>query len=248
LQKSEILDLTYPTLPVDSKSMNALPSLQAERLTDTVYTLLRERILSGAFAPGERLNVEAVAQQLNISQTPLKGALALLVNDGLVEVQPRRGTFIAQVSPRQISELVAIRRALELLAAETILDHVTPQDITELRSLVETIEAATSVDTHYRGNYELHKRLVELSGNQKLAELYSQLNGHIHMALVHSSSHRWRARGATEAAEHYAIVEALAARDRIALQAAISAHLQRATASLMADLEAQQNRIETTDG
>ena len=109
--------------------MNALPSLQAKRLTDTVYTLLREQILSGAFAPGERLNVEALAHQLNISQTPLKGALALLVNDGLVEVQPRRGTFIAQVSPRQISELVAIRRALELLAAETILDHVTPEDI-----------------------------------------------------------------------------------------------------------------------
>ena len=226
--------------------MNALPSLQAKRLTDTVYTLLREQILSGAFAPGERLNVEALAHQLNISQTPLKGALALLVNDGLVEVQPRRGTFIAQVSPRQISELVAIRRALELLAAETILDHVTPEDIAELRGLVEAIEAATSVDTHYRGNYELHKRLVELSGNQKLAELYSQPNGHIHMALVHSSSHRWRKRGATEAAEHYAIVEALAAGDRAALQAAISAHLQRATASLMADLEAQENRIETT--
>lgn len=227
--------------------MNALPTLQAERLTDTVYGLLRERILGGAFAPGERLNVEALAQQLNISQTPLKGALALLVADGLVEVQPRRGTFIAQVSPRQISELVSIRRALELLAAETILDHVTLKNITELGALVEAIEAATSVDTHYLGNYELHKRLVKLSGNQKLVELYLQLNGHIHMALIHSSSHRWRTRGGTEAAEHHAIVEALAQRDRTALQSAISAHLHRAAASLMADLDAQQNSTPTTE-
>ncbi len=65
----------------------------------------------------ERLHVESLAQQLNISQTLIKGALAQLVSDGLVEVQPRRGTFIAHVSPRQISEILSIRRALELLAA-----------------------------------------------------------------------------------------------------------------------------------
>jgi DNA-binding GntR family transcriptional regulator len=220
---------------------NVLPALQAERLTDTVYALLRERILGGMFAPGERLNVEALAQQLNISQTPLKGALALLVADGLVEVQPRRGTFIAQVSPRQISELLSIRRALELLAAETILDHVTATDIAQLRELVDTIEHATDVDAHYRGNYDLHKRLVELSGNQKLAEFYTELNGHIHMALIHASSHRWRMRAGAEATEHHAIVDALDGRDLAALQAAITAHLTRASASLMADLETQNS-------
>lgn len=219
---------------------NSLPSLQAERLTDTVYDLLRERILGGTFAPGERLNVEALAQQLNISQTPIKGALALLVADGLVEVQPRRGTFITQVSPRQVSEMLSIRRALELLATETILDHVTPEDITALRELVDAIEHATEVDAHYRGNYELHKRLVELSGNQKLTEFYTELNGHIHMALIHASSRHWRTRAGAEAAEHRAIVDALAAHDLGHLQAAITAHLTRASTSLMADLAARE--------
>lgn len=219
---------------------NSLPAIQSERLTDTVYALLRERILSGVFAPGDRLNVEALAQQLNVSQTPIKGALAQLVSDGLVEVQPRRGTFIAQVSPRQISELLSIRRALELLAAETILEHVTPQEIDQLRALVETIEHAADVDAHYRGNYELHKRLVELSGNTKLAEFYTELNGHIHMALIHASSQSWHARAQAEAAEHRLIVDALAARDGEALQAAIAAHLTRASASLMTDLDSQK--------
>lgn len=216
---------------------NSLPALQSERLTDTIYALLRERILGGSFAPGERLNVDALAHQLNVSQTPLKGALALLVADGLVEVQPRRGTFITQVSPRQISELLSIRRALELLATETIFGSVTAEDVAHLRTLVDEIEHASDVDAHYRGNYELHKRLVELSGNGKLAEIYAELNGHIHMALIHSSSHRWRARAGAEAAEHRAIVEAVEHRDLPALQAAISAHLTRASASLMADLE-----------
>jgi DNA-binding GntR family transcriptional regulator len=223
-----------------------LPSLQSERLTDIVYALLRERILGGMFAPGERLNVEAFAQQLNISQTPLKGALARLVADGLVEVQPRRGTFIAQVSPRQIGEMLSIRRALELLAAETILDHVAAADIAQLRAWVDEIEHATDVDAHFRGNYDLHMRLVDLSGNKKLAEFYAELNGHIHMALIHSSSHHWRSRAGAEAAEHRAIVDALAARDLAALQAAIAAHLTRASASLLADL-ALQNAVGEED-
>jgi GntR family transcriptional regulator, rspAB operon transcriptional repressor len=218
----------------------AFPTLQAERLTDTVYALLRERILGGMFAPGERLNVEALAQQLNISQTPVKGALALLVSDGLVEVQPRRGTFIAQVSPRQISELLSIRRALELLAAETSPSHVTGDDLLQLRELVDKIEHAGDVDAHYRGNYELHRRLVELSGNKKLAEFYTELNGHIHMALVHASSQSWRARAGAEAVEHRSIVNALEKRDGAALQSAIAAHLKRASASLMNDLESQK--------
>jgi DNA-binding GntR family transcriptional regulator len=225
----------------------ALPALQTERLTDTVYALLRERILGGLFAPGERLNVEALAQQLNVSQTPIKGALAQLVADGLVEVQPRRGTFIAQVSPRQISELLSIRRALELLAAETILDHVTEAQIDRLRLLVDEIEHAGDVDAHYRGNYELHKRLVELSGNTKLAEFYTELNGHIHMALIHASSQSWHARAHAEAVEHRMIVEALAQRDSAALQAAIAAHLKRASHSLMTDLESQNQSDAAAD-
>ena len=226
---------------------NALPTLQAERLTDTVYTLLRERILGGMFAPGERLNVESLAQQLNISQTPLKGALALLVSDGLVEVQPRRGTFIAQVSPRQISELLSIRRALELLATETILNYITADEIAQLRALVDRIEDATDVDAHYRGNYDLHKRLVELSGNSKLAQFYTELNGHIHMALIHASSQHWRARAGAEATEHHAIIDALDQSDLTALQAAITAHLTRASASLMADLDSQKHIEEALD-
>ncbi len=230
----------------ETAGTNALPALQTERLTDTVYAILRERILGGMFAPGERLNVDALAQQLNISQTPIKGALARLVADGLVEVQPRRGTFIAQVSPRQISELLSIRRALELLAAETIFDHITTADIAQLRAMVEAIESATDVDEHYRGNYELHKRLVELSGNSKLAQFYTELNGHIHMALIHASSQHWRERAGEEAAEHQAIIDALTQGDVKALQAAITAHLNRASASLMSDLNHMKHAEQQT--
>src|SRR3954454_10967227 len=98
-----------------------LDTLPTQRLTDAVYALLRERILRGAHRPGERLHVDRLAQALGVSQTPLKAALAALAVEGLIQVQPRRGTFVAPLSERDISESLSIRRALEILAAETIL-------------------------------------------------------------------------------------------------------------------------------
>jgi GntR family transcriptional regulator, rspAB operon transcriptional repressor len=216
-----------------------LAALTTERLTDTVYGLLRERILSGVFRPGEKLNVDLLAQQLNVSQTPIKGALALLAAEGLVEVQPRRGTFVTAISEREITEVLAIRAALEALAAETIVDHATAADVDALKTMVREIAEATDVDLHFRKNSDFHQRLVELSGNQKLAELYRQLHAHIHIALIHSRSTTWRARAASEAEEHQAILNALERRDRAALKAAIKRHLDRSRTSLVSDIGSQ---------
>ena len=216
-----------------------LGALVQERLTDTVYGLIRERILSGAFAPGEKLNVDQLADQLNISPTPVKGALALLAVEGLVQIQPRRGTFIASISEGDLSEVLAIRTALEALAADTLLEYVTADDIAALKRMAHKIANAVDVDEHMRLNAEFHQRLVELSGNRKLAEMYRQLHAHIHIALVHSHSTTWRERAAREAAEHDAIIAAIERRDRAALKDALTRHHSRSRFSLLSDISSQ---------
>lgn len=217
-------------------------ALAQERLTDTVYSLLHERILRGVFRPGEKLNVDQLAQQLNVSPTPIKGALALLAAEGLVEIQPRRGTFVAYISEDDINEVLAIRKALELLAAETVCDHVTPAELDRLNALARQIEQATDVEAHFRTNAEFHQRLVELSGNRKLGELYRQLHAHIHIALIHSGSTTWRERAASEAVEHRAIIAAIERRDTDSLKRAVTQHLMRSRTSLLSDISSQANR------
>ena len=216
-----------------------LGALVQERLTDTVYGLIRERILSGAFAPGEKLNVDQLAEQLNISPTPVKSALALLAVEGLVTVQPRRGTFVASISQEDLSEVLVIRVALEALAADTLLQHITPQDITALKAMARQIADAADVDEHTRLNAEFHHRLVELSGNRKLLDLYRQLHAHIHIALVHSHSRTWRERAAAEAAEHDAIIAAIERGDAAAVKDALTRHLTRSRSSLLSDISSQ---------
>ena len=219
--------------------MPELVTLQAERLTDTIYELLRERILNGTYPPGERLPVDLIARQLGVSQTPVKGALGLLVSEGLVRTSPRRGTFVTEIDERTLIESLAIRAALEQLAAETLLDHVTETDVARLSELVQRIQNATEVDEHFRLNLEFHEVLVNLSGNLRLAEIYRQLKAHIQMALIHSRSENWTGRVPNETDEHLAILAAIDARDRDALKAAIDAHLTHARASLLGQLRMQ---------
>jgi DNA-binding GntR family transcriptional regulator len=219
--------------------MSELVILQPERLTDTIYELLRDRILNGRYVPGERLPVDQIAQQLGVSQTPVKGALGLLVSEGLVRTSPRRGTFVTEIDERILIESLEIRAALEQLAADTLLDHVTSEDVAQLCDLVQRIQNATDVDEHFRLNLRFHEVLVNLSGNQRLAEIYRQLKAHIQMALIHSRSENWTGRMASETDEHVAILEAIEANDRAALKSAIDEHLQHARASLLGQLRTQ---------
>lgn len=71
--------------------------LKASRLTDQVYEAITARILNGTFRPGDRLDVNWLADKLEVSPTPVKNALSLLANEGLVQILPRNGTFVTQV-------------------------------------------------------------------------------------------------------------------------------------------------------
>lgn len=224
---------------MNNVTVTDLTRLQTERLTDTIYKLLRERILNGTYQPGQKLPVDQLAQQLEVSQTPVKGAINQLAAEGLVWLSPRRGTYVAELSARAIVESLSIRSALEQLAAETLIDNVGPAELAHLTDLAHQIEHASDVYEHFRLNMQFHQELVELSGNQRLAEIYRNLKAHIQMALVHSLSASWTDRMPTEAAEHEAILAAIAAKDRAALHAAITAHLANARTSLLRQLESK---------
>ncbi|MCW1969575.1 MAG: GntR family transcriptional regulator [Anaerolineae bacterium] len=211
-------------------------------LSDQVYHLLRDNILGGNFKPGERLDVGAMSAQLGVSQTPVKEALATLAQEGLVEIRARSGTFVAQINMRDMIEVFDIRVALELLAANTLLKNATNEDIDNLNTLIQTIQNATELDVHYRENARFHKYLVTLSGNQRLTALYDQLHAHVHVALVHVVAPGWWRDTQVEAQEHEAIVEAIRKKNKTALNAAITAHLERSRHTLLQQLEAQQER------
>lgn len=218
----------------------ALETLTVHRVADLVYRILKERILRLDFTPGQRLQVDRLARQLGVSRTPVKDALNALAGEGLVEIVPRRGTFVAAPSAQTIAELFDLRRALELLAAELLLARVTETDLARLRArlaaLDELLDEHADVDEHMRRNLAFHRELVQLAGNRKLLEVYEGLNVHIQIARVHARQRNWRERRHQEREEHYAILAALEARDPHRLAAAVDGHIRRAKDSLIQDL------------
>jgi DNA-binding GntR family transcriptional regulator len=225
--------------------MNTLPKLDRTRASDSVFEVLRDSILTRVFRPGDRLDVKAVATQLGVSPTPVKDAINRLAAEGLIDVRPRSGTYVAEISPQAVAETFEIRRALECLAAEALVDRLTPQLILRVNQLLDALERPVNTEearrVHDQKNIELHLLIVEGSGNQRLVELYHSLNAHLTIARIHLRRRPDAARLEQERREHRAIVDAIIARDAKRLVEALGQHIKRAGQALVDDVTRAQS-------
>src|ERR1700683_1980655 len=113
----------------------SLGKIERRRAVDDVHQAIREAILNRRFPPRMRLNVEELASQLGVSLTPVRSAIQLLAAEGFVDVNSRRGPFVATLSRRDLEETFDIRCALESLASEKAVERFTDIDIERARKL-----------------------------------------------------------------------------------------------------------------
>ena len=224
-----------------------LRRLTRKRATDEVYDNLRDAILNRLFKPGERLQVDEIAERLGVSLTPVRHAIQQLATEGLIEIKPRSGTFVATLSLEDIDATFDVRIALECLAAEKAMDRVRPAGVQKLDELLELLRKPVineeALRKHEKANGEMHLLLIEAAGNRRLTEIYKGLNAHLTIARIHAAERNTNEdprpaqeiakRFAAEQSEHDEIVAALKARDLPRMQAAVRHHIDRAKASLM---------------
>jgi DNA-binding GntR family transcriptional regulator len=158
-------------------------------LTEQTYEVLKNRILTRQVAPGEKISVDEVAHGLGVSRTPVTDALKRLASDGLVVIMPRRGTFVSEVTARDIAEMFDIRLLIETYAAELITRNGRIESFLQaIREPIDVMSRAT-VDDDYgdyeafiEGDRQMHLALVRATENHKLIEMYMELNVHMHVA------------------------------------------------------------------
>lgn len=162
----------------DSRDDPAGDSLGARSLAELAVQRLRAEIISGALAPGERLVEEHLTRRFGTSRAPLREALRLLGEQGLVEHLPRRGVRVTELSARDVDELFSLRDALERFAVRTALADGRPPEparIAELSESLAEMERATEAADPL-GRAEAHRRfhlaLVGLAGHQHLLRVY----------------------------------------------------------------------------
>jgi len=216
--------------------MNArhtLHSLSVPALYQQVAERLRARIFAHDLAPGDWIDEQALAVEYGISRTPMREALKVLASEGLVELKPRRGCYVTQLSEQDLDEVFPVMAVLEGKVAEEAARRITSADFSKLEAIhaeLETHAAANDADRFFEANQRFHAALQTLAGNRYLAQLIDDARKVI--KLTRRDSLRLEGRLKQSLAEHCDILEALRRRDPEQAGRAMHAHLLSGRAAI----------------
>ncbi|MDF1605818.1 GntR family transcriptional regulator [Nocardioides sp. YIM 152315] len=207
------------------------PSLQ-----ERAYQTLRSAILEGHLAVGERIYESKIAEQLGISRNPVRESVRRLQQDGLLDVRPRGGIFVASISIEEADDIYRVRGALEALAARLAAERITPDELEHLHTLVHEDEhdhveggaAVTEAD-------QFHRAVHQYAHSTQLLEPLELLYGRI----LHYRNVTLALPGRANVAEagHFEIYQAIARRDGARAELVMREHIEGARISLMRHLE-----------
>jgi DNA-binding GntR family transcriptional regulator len=211
-----------------------------EDLTEKAYRVLKELVITRAFAPGTKVTAEGLSQRLGVSRTTVKGALDQLAAEGLVEVRPQVGTFVRGLSARDVAALWDARLMVEVFAARRGVVAASEGQRDEVRRLVAAIEPLVEGQDYredayaevVRLNRRLHQLIVETSDNPYLLELYRQLGAQLRIVNFHA--HQGFRRADLAQAEHRAIAAAYERRDAELVAETLTRHLERSRDTALA--------------
>lgn len=209
-----VFNLRLARIPVMSRSANAIADA------------LENDIVAGEIAPGTRLDETVLSARFGVSRTPVREALHRLASSGFAEQRPRRGTFVRQVSLREMVEMFEVMAELEALSARLAARRLTGDQAGALDAALESCAAAASTgdtDAYYRANEVFHQLIYGASGNRYLAEqarlLQSRLQPYRRLQL--RAGDRMR----QSLAEHRAIVAAIRSGDGTRVVTEVRAHI-----------------------
>ena len=211
-------------------------------LRDQVRDVLLARILSGEYAPGSRLVETRIAQELRISQAPVREALRDLEQLGCVVHEPFRGCSVRELSVDDLLEAFPVRAALEGVAARLAADRITDDELALLAGLVDTMRAAGAEGdavAESTADAAFHATIVEAAHNRVLARQWNQLQPQARTFI--SISMPASARGRV-AERHLPILDALRARDPERAATAMHDHLSEVADRLRPLTSNKENR------
>ena len=188
---------------------------QRQTLPGSVYEIVTDMLMTHAFEPGARLNIEELARTLGVSPTPVREALARVEADGLIVKQPGRSYTVAPLMGiEQVRELIELRLLVEPALAAKAAAQAEPNEIKELRRAARAggagakiTAAANRLDMVYDATF--HAMVADLAGNQMISDMLTRLRSHLHTFRLYY----YRSLGPVTKNEHLAVVEAIAKHD-----------------------------------
>ncbi|HHY06798.1 MAG TPA: GntR family transcriptional regulator [Clostridia bacterium] len=231
---------------MSERRLDALKLDNFKPLRDVVFETLREAIIKGVLKPGERLMENQLAENMGVSRTPVREAIRKLELEGFVNVISRKGTYVSELSYKDVHEIYEIRATLESLACGLAAERATASEIEEMeRYLIEENDYLYHEDIllTVKTDIGLHELIYKATRNEKIMGIMSNLKEHLYR--LRCTSITLPGRKKRSLIEHQGIVDAIAAREVELAQKLGQEHIVHAEQAMLALL---RNKLGTNDG
>lgn len=212
--------------------------LEHPNLAVKVYEILKNRIVNQEILSGIKLQEEVLAEELGVSRTPVREALNRLAQEGLVEMVPRRGTFVVKPSLSDIKELLEVREVLEGMAARLVATKITDEILEEMKKYFEGREQQIRggyLEEYSKADVNFHDLLLRACGNERLVRMMNNLYDYIQMLRLRTVILPGRAEKSLK--EHLMIIDALEKRDPDLAEKKIREHIRNVKIDVLKALE-----------
>ena len=191
-----------------------------------LVTIIQDEILGKKYAPGDRIKEDELSEELGISRTPIREALVILEQRGLVVQKPHRGTFVVNFTREEIIDLLHVQAVLEGLAASLAAANRTDEQAKELSELTRSLSRRSSIDSRAFYDYDrkFHYKFVECSGSPMITRIVEVQSAQVYLCRYYTITAPNRFRHSTQ--EHKEIVERIIARDSAGAEKAARNHME----------------------
>lgn len=210
-------------------------------LRDVVFITLREAILKGELEPGERLMEIALAQKLGVSRTPIREAIRKLELEGLVVMAPRKGAEVAEITLKDLRDVLEVRKNLEELAVELACKKATEDDIEEMKlAHEEFIKTLSQKDLTViaEADVKFHDVIYRTTGNKRLIQILNNLREQMYRYRLEYIKDEKKRMIVTD--EHLQIIEAIKSKDVKSAKAYIQEHINNQEKTIVEKINAKK--------
>lgn len=219
----------------------------SSKISEKLKEALEERIVTGRYRPGLRLDETELATEFSVSRTPVREALIHLSSLGLVEIRPRRGAIVAEASPKRLYEMFEVMAELEAMSVRLAARRHTEEDLKNIQDAQNACERAFDagdVDAYYYENERFHMAIYQACHNSFLCEETSAM--HRRLGTYRRLQLRSRGRLRSSRDEHRGIIEAIAAGNGELAADRVHAHVI-IQGEIFSDLIASLSRLEAME-
>ncbi|MFD2372128.1 GntR family transcriptional regulator [Brevibacillus sp. GCM10020057] len=210
-------------------------------IRDKVYQYIKQAIVQGIYKSGERIIERELADQLNVSRTPIREALFRLESQGFVKTLPRKGVVVSQLSPEEVVEIFTILGSLESLAMKLAAQRATPEAREELRRIIDEIDAELSkpdMNQEYKSvHFDINEVICRAAKSPRLTQMLDGLSDYIRAFVYVGYELPGRQRKAME--EHRAIAMAVYNGEAELVESLTKIHLENSKRAYLEALEKQ---------